>query len=93
LTRRFLHLFNTTRIPVCGLSDTATATAKDTATDTGTPQRERERASKKRLGLHVRQGKKFEMCIKKNSLKEKSGFLFCFGGCLDTCKNRKKLAN
>jgi hypothetical protein len=31
--------------------------------------------------LHVRQGKIFEMCIKKNSLKEKSGFLFCFAGC------------
>ncbi len=61
------------------MSDTATAT--DTVTDRHTTERQRERASEKRLGLHVRQGKIFEICIKKNSLKEKSGVLFCFGGC------------
>jgi len=47
------------------------------------------------LGLHVRSGKIFEMCIKKTAAKEmrKPGFSFASEAVLDTCKNRKNLAN
>jgi hypothetical protein len=59
-----------------------------------TRERERERESKKRLGLHVRQGKIFEMCIKKTASKRKAGFSFDPEAVvLDICKSRKKLAN
>jgi len=58
-------------------------------------ERERERKREKRLGLYWRQGKIFEMCIKKTAAKEmrKPGFSFASEAVLDTCKNRKNLAN